>query len=279
MRRRLGVLAVVGLGLLGTGCGRLMAWVGRPRVTDVRPRIVGIDLESVRLAFDLDVRNPYPVRLKAPVLRYGLAVEGSDLLSGERMVHLDVPPRSTGTVTLPTALSYAKLWRTYRQFREAKKVSYRLHGTLLVSVLGYTRQLPLSRRGTVPVMHAPRLEGLRLAYSPVSWRGAQVTLHADVHNPNAFPIGIHDLRYQLQLGKVDVVGLAATTGGAIGPDQRGDLTLTGSISTTAALLRIARGDRPGKPSLSLSGSIQTPYGTVDLNRRPVAWKRPKPRGP
>ena len=272
MRQRLLPLALAALSVLTTGCGPLLSWVGKPKVRRVRARVAGIDFESVKLAFTLDVSNPYPVPLNAHIFRYGLEIEGADFVKGEQPVQLAVPARGVGTVTFPARVSYSKLWRAYRRLRHEKEVSYRLHGVLLVSALGQSRELPLSRKGTVPVMHAPKLEGLRVSYTPISWRSARVMVHVDVHNPNAFPIGLRDLRYQLALGDVDVGGLTATTGTPIGPGQKGILTLKGRLAASRTLLRIARGAKPGKPVLTLTGTVETPYGTVDLDKRPVVWK-------
>ncbi|MFW6162019.1 MAG: LEA type 2 family protein [Planctomycetota bacterium] len=271
MATRLTILAVAALGALSAGCGPLLEVVGRPRVTAVHPRIAGISLRHVDLAFDVDVKNPYPVPLHAPLFRYGLEIEGRDFLHGEKSVYLDLPARGVGTVSLPTTISYGELWRTYRRLRRAREFSYRLHGVLLVSALGDTVELPVAKAGTVPVMRAPRLRGLEVDYSPVTWAGAGVALRADLYNPNTFPIGLRDLRYRLTLGDVTVGALNATTGGSIEPEQTGVLSLTGRLAAAGALMRLARGEKPGRPTLTLTGHIETPYSAVDLDENPIVW--------
>jgi LEA14-like dessication related protein len=241
-------------------------------VTAVRPRIEGISLRHVDLAFDVDVANPCPVPLHAPIFRYGLEIEDRDFLRGEKSVYLDLPARGAATVSLPTTISYGALWRAYRRLRRAKEFSYRLYGVLLVSALGDTVELPVAKAGTVPVMRAPRIRGLAVDTAPVTWAGAGVAVRADLYNPNTFPVGVRNLRYQLALGDVAVGALAATTGGAIPPEQTGVLTLTGRIAAAGALMRLARGDKPGKPTLTLTGHIETPYGAVDLDDDPIVWR-------
>jgi LEA14-like dessication related protein len=267
-----GLASIAALAVATSGCGPIMALVGKPRITDVRPRVTRLNFRGVDLAFDVDVKNPYPVPLNALVFRYGLEIEGEDFLKGEEPVDLELPSRGVGTVTFPASITYRALWTAYRKLKDAKEASYRLHGTLVVTALGRAHELGLSKAGTAPVLHAPKLEGLRVSTSPVTWYGADVTLRARLRNPNAFPVGVHDLRYQLRLGDVDVGGLTATTDGSIGPGERGALTLVGRISATGALLRIARGAKPGKPELILTGGLETPYGNVDLNERPIVWK-------
>ena len=264
MTRRVALAACGAVLCVTTGCAPLLDVIGRPRVTRVRPRVTGIDFRRVTVAFDVDVDNPYPFALRAPILRYGLEIEGADFLKGEHPVDVHVPARREGTVTLPARVTYTKLWRTYRELRRANEVSYRLHGVLLVSALGQSRDLPLERSGTVPILHPPKFRHPRVGFSPVSWRGALVTLQADVHNPNVFPLGVHDLGYRLSLGDVEVANVTATTGGPIGPGQNGCVVLTGRITASGALLRLARGSKLGKPRLTASGVLHTPYGVVNL---------------
>lgn len=272
MKRIAGVAAIALLVASTSGCGWLLGVVGKPRVVDVRPEIRGIDVDGVKLAFEVDIENPYPFALRAPIFRYGLDIEDAPFLQGEEMVHLDVPPRGIGTARVPTRIDYVDLWRTARTLRRAKEFSYRLHGDLVLAGTGGQWSLPVAKSGKVPIFRPPRFSLPKLSYERASLRGASVILKTDVTNPNLFPIGLHDLRYELTLGNVAVGGIRATTGGSIEPDATGSLTLTGQISATRALLSIARGASPGKPRLVLTGSIETPYGTVDLTKKPIIWE-------
>ena len=272
MRRSVGIASLGVLVACTAGCGRVLALVGKPRVVDVRPKIRGIDFDGVNLAFEIDLANPYPFALRAPIFRYGLDIEGAPFLKGEEMVHLDVPPHGVGTIVVPTSVAYGDLWRAAQRLRKAKVFAYRLHGDLLVAGTGRQWTLPVAKRGTVPIFRPPRFSMPRVRHTPTSWSGAQVTLETDVTNPNAFPIGVHDVRYALTLGDVAVGAVRATTGGSIAPDGVGPLTLAGQVSATRALLALARGAGLGKPRLVLTGSIETPYGTVDLTRKPIIWE-------
>jgi len=271
MRRALAFLALGVLAVLTSGCGRLLSVLGKPKVREVRPRIARMDLSGADLAFELDIKNPYPFALAAPFARYGLSIEGTEFLTGEEPVRLRVPPWRVGTVGLPVRVTYGALWRTYRRLKDANKATYRLHGDLLVTVLGHAQVVPISFKGTVPIARPPRLRGLRVSWGPASPSGASTRVEADVTNPNVFPIDLRNLRVQLRLGDVDVGEVTVTSAGPIGPGQEGTITVTGRITAADALRDIAAGRKPGKATLTITGVIETSHGTVDLNESPIVW--------
>jgi LEA14-like dessication related protein len=246
------------------GCSPLLRLIGRPRVQGVHPRISGIDFEGVNLDFGVDVRNPYPVRLKAPLLRYALEVEGKEFLRCDTPTTVDLPPRGTGTVAVPVRLSYSKLWSTYRSLRDLPEASYRFRGTLLLTALGCSFEVPFSREGKVPVLHAPRFSDVRLRVSELSLRRATVTVEAEVSNPNVFPVDIRGLGYVLKVGDAELGGLTASTAGLIPPGGTGHVTLAAQVSPSSVILRVLQGQSLRHARLCPSGSLLTPHGTVKL---------------
>jgi len=266
MRERVVVAGVVLMAVLLTGCGHVLEIVGKPEVTAVRPRITGIDLGGIGIAFDVDVRNPYPLAIRSPRLRYGLEIEGAELLSSSEDSVVRLPANGIGTITLPVRLGYAKVWSTVRKLADAKQAAYKLHGSVSVNAMGREYELPVSHAGTFPILRPPKFSNFRVAMSNVSLRSARVTVHADVVNPNVFALGIKDVGYELALGSVSVGNLVASTVDRIEADARGRVTLTGEVSATSALLRLIRGTKLGAPKLAPSGTIETPYGPVKLEK-------------
>jgi len=261
------LLGLVALLAMLPGCSQVLKMVGTPSVKGVRARITHIDLESVGLAFDIKVDNPYPFALKSPRVTYGVAIEGEDILSAHEALDVRVPANTLGVVTIPVQVSYARVWDAYRKLADAKEFHYRLHGTVAFPLVGSLAELPLSHSGTAPVLRAPKLSNPRVRFSDVSLRNAKVTFQADMVNPNIFAVSVQDLGYRLTLGDVAVGNLVAATGGKIEPDGRGRLSLTGQIAAADALVRILAGAGLGKPKLSLVGRIDTPYGKVNLDRK------------
>jgi len=252
-------LGLVVLVTMLPGCAQFLDVVGRPTVKAVRPKITGINLQGVDVAFEMDVDNPYVVPLKSPALHYGLDIEGSEFITAKDAVTVDLPASGTGTVTLPVSLTYSKLRETYKKLADAKQFAYRLHGSLGVAAMGRTFELPLSHSGTLPVLRPPKFSNVKLRFA-----GTAFTVDADVQNPNLFALGLKNLGYGLKLGDVVVGDLVASTLDSVAPGGSGHVTLKGKLSAASALMRLTGGGRLGAPNLAPVGVIETPYGAVKL---------------
>lgn len=246
----------------------LLSIFGRPKVEEVRPRVSGIDLDGVALTFDMDVRNPYWFALRAPLVRYGLDVQGREFLKSEAPLKVALPARATATLSVPVRISYASLWGVYRDLRgsDQAEADYTLRAVLPVTVFWKRLEVPVAYEGRFPILKAPRFSDVRFRVSEASLLRAVVTIEAAVTNPNVFEVDIRGLGYIFKAGDVQLAGLTASTAGAIGPRQTGQVTLVGEVAVGRTALQLLRSGRLEKPSLSPTGVIKTPYGTVKLDR-------------
>ena len=267
MTRRGTAFLVAALVLLTLpGCAVFYGLFGRPTIEDVRPKIKDVDLGGVTLAFEVDVKNPYFFSLVSPGFQYGIDVEGEALIAPQESGEFRVPAWSVGTVVLPVRLEYLNLVRAYKTLRELNEFTYRLHSVLRFRALGATFKLPLSHEGTAPVVRLPRFTNVTFRVGRVSLTSATVFVEADMENPNIFEIGVNQLGYALQVGDTPVGNVTATTGGSIGAGESGRIRLTGRISAGGALLRLMRGEPLGTPRIQPTGSIETPYGAIKLQK-------------
>lgn len=261
MKQRGSHAIVILFSMVISGCS-LLQEIQKPEVVSVQPKIAGIDFEGIKLAFDVDVNNPYPLRIRAPRFRYGLDIQQHEFFKGEVESGVDLPAAQVGTLSLPVQLAYKDLWETYQGLSDAKEVDYTLNGALMFSALGQSFDLPVSHRGTFPVLRPPTFSNIKVNLSEVSLTKAKIAVGADVKNPNVFDLGIQGLGYALKVGGEEVGGLTASTGGMVGAGETSQLALVGEISVASSLLKLIRGGKLGDAMLAPSGSIQTPYGPV-----------------
>lgn len=247
--------------ILLTGCTQLGA---RPTVKDMRSRITGIDLRGVDLALDVDIQNPYLIPIKTPKFRYGLDVQDVSFLNADADAKLDLPAGRVGTTTLPVRIEYASLWKLASNLATAKQLNYKLHGTLLLSALGDSFEIPLEHAGTFPVLHLPKFSVKDVNFADVSLSGARVVVDTEVQNPNIFSVGTTGLGYLLRLGDTDVGGITAATAKDIAAESTGTLQLNGEVNARSALMKLLGGGSLGSPSLTPKGEFSTPYGPVKL---------------
>ncbi len=261
MASRQMTLVLAGLALV-SGCSSLQ----RPEIRAVRPHITGIDLQGVGLSFDVDIHNPYPIAIRAPRFQYGVDIEAVEFIKSEAPVEVDVPAGRDGTATLPARVEYLQLWRTYQALADATEVKYRLRGTIPISALGQTHELPLSYEGKFPVFRVPGVDVGKVNFNEVSLSKAKATIAATVRNPNAFALGVRGLGYALFLGETPIGNFSAATLESIPAGGSGPLELSGEVTARDALARILQGGGFSDAKVRPTGTIDTPYGPVRLER-------------
>src|SRR5690606_4634318 len=146
-------------------------------------------LEGVNMAFDLDVKNPYPVAIKSPKFKYSLAVEGNPLATEQIAEGLNLPARKTGVATLPVRVGYQDLFNIMGGLRGANKANYKIDGSFLVDALGKDFELPFGHEGIMPILQPPKFSAVNMKQPEVSLSGAKIAVDANVLNPNIFAVG------------------------------------------------------------------------------------------
>jgi hypothetical protein len=169
-----------------------------------------------------------------------------------------------GTVTLPVRLSYTDLFRTYQNLADAAEANYTLHGSIILPLLGRSFELPVSHRGTFPVLRPPTFSDINVDLAQVSFLKTKINVDTAMKNPNVFALGIEDLGYMLKLGDVEIGGLTATAANTLDAGETGRLFLTGELSAASAIVNMIKGGNIGGAQIFPSGSIQTPYGPVKM---------------
>jgi LEA14-like dessication related protein len=253
------------VGLIGTGCEYLPAGL-QPEILGVTPRITGIDLGGVNLAFDMDVRNPYPMPIRAPRFKYNLAVEGMPLASEQVVEGLDLPAGRVGVASLPVRVGYQDLFRVMNNLRNANQAGYELDGAFLLAAAGRDFELPFAHGGTLPILQPPKFSAINFKTPQVTASGARIALDANVMNPNVFAVGFRNLGYSLQIGDIPVGDLVISTLDQLQAGESGQMSFGGQVTTWDAIKGVSSSARLGAVRLLPRGSIDTPYGPVQLHQ-------------
>ena len=218
----------------------------KPVVEDVRPRIVGLDLDGVDVAFDVDVRNPLPVSLTTPRMDWTLGVQGSTLASISDAQTASLPAGRTGTAEIPMRVRYTDLLNVLGSLRGVNEADYSLKGAFTVPVLGAPIRIPFSHAGSLPIVQPPTFSVVDVQSRGFSLSGTGVDVDLDMTNPNVFGVGIDGLGYGLSLGGVELASLTAGTGGEVGAGQTRRLRLSGAVTALSALEGLLSG-RSARP--------------------------------
>lgn len=246
-----------------SGCALLPANL-QPKIVEVRPRITGVDLQSVQLEFEIDIENPYPFNLAAPNLNYGLSIDGHSLISSDAVTGIAIPANGISTSLVPATIRFADLWELAQGLSGANQADYLLEGGVGLDTPGGGVNLPFAHEGVIPILQAPKFSDISVQPLDYSLSGAKIELDANVENPNIFGIGIQDLGYVLQIGSLRLADVAASTQDELGAEESGPVHLVGEVSMKEILAGLLEGFDPGGLQILPAGQIQTPYGAVDL---------------
>lgn len=246
------------------GCAYLPSNL-QPEIVGVEPRITGIDLQGVDMAFDMDVKNPYPVAIKSPKFKYNLTVEGKPLASEQTAEGVDLPARKTGTTSLPVRIGYQDLFNIASGMRGANKANYAIDGAFLIDALGENIELPFGHEGVMPILQPPKFSAVEMKQPEVSLSGAKINVDANVTNPNIFSVGFQDLGYSLQIGDIPVGDLVVSTLDQLAAESSGQMSFGGQVSAWEAARGILSGGKLGEIKIVPKGEIETPYGPVKLD--------------
>lgn len=236
----------------------------RPEARTVNARIDTIDFQGVDTIFDIHVHNPNPFRIKSPEFRYGIDIAGREYTRSAQTTELDLPSGAAGTIRLPIRIEYAKLQATNARLRDANEIPYRLHGAVVATSQDGRSEIPVEHTGTLPLLRPPRFSVPRVKFADASLTGAKVALEVDVHNPNIFSLGLARIGYSMNVGRIPLGNVHASTVGELAARSSGKLSLVGEITAAGVLLRLARGEKPGDFGMAWEGTVQTPYGTATL---------------
>lgn len=239
----------------------------QPEIVGVNPRITGIDLQGVNMAFDLDVKNPYPMAIKSPRFKYSFAVEGTPLASEQTAEGVDLPARKTGTASLPVRVGYQDLFNIVGGMRGANKANYAIDGAFLIDAVGENFELPFAHEGVLPILQPPKFSAVNMKQPEVSLSGAKIAVDANVTNPNIFAVGFKNLGYALQIGDIPVGDLAVSTLDKLAAESSGQMSFGGQVSAWDAARGVLSGGKLGEIKIMPRGEIQTPYGPVKLDRK------------
>lgn len=189
--------------LLLCSCSSIDSLFGneRPDASIKSVKLSGIDLDSARLAIDLEVRNPYSVALPIAALQATLSSDGQRIVETSHDGQLAVPPRGSSIVPLEVDLSFAKIIRLVSSLRPGMTVPYRADLTVAVDapVLGRVA-IPLSHEDAFPIPAPPGISLSNMVLDKAGLGGIAGRISLELTNANDFAMTDTNMDLELRLG-------------------------------------------------------------------------------
>lgn len=251
----------------GTGCKSVLEGMSKPSASLRNVRLADLNLESVTLLFDVDVKNPYDFDLPLVGADYTLTSGAAQLLKGAADAQGSVPAQGSRTLTLPANLKFADVLSALQGVKPGAVVPYhatvnfRAHAPAIGPV-----NLPVSKKGELPVPAAPKVELTAMQVKDLSLANVAAVLNLRVTNPNSFPFDLHELGYNLSLGGASVAGGKVASGVKFARNGTGDLTVPVSFSPMSLGVAVFNMLKGSSTDYDISGALNlsTPFGPINM---------------
>ncbi len=145
---RLGACVLVAVAVSGlAGCRTVEGLATKPKVQSVAVAVVGFDLRTIHLRFDVELLNPGDGEMDVKGYDYELQVEGRPFTAGTSQEGFALAPHGTAHLVVPVALALADLQRVLTALSHRGEATYRLAVTLLIGTPLGTFRYPLASDG------------------------------------------------------------------------------------------------------------------------------------
>lgn len=193
---KIGLVLLLGVLLLVSGCATLQQFVKTPEITYDSLSVQDVSLAESTLVFHLNAANPNPVGIRLDSLTYNLKVNDKDLISGVLDKGVSLAANGATKVSLPVTLDYFKVFDSVSDFMSAENLAWDLSGTF--QVMGF--QFPYHADGELPVPRLPKIALDKIEVSALSFSGASLVFCLGVQNDNAFDLNFSGLDFNIKVG-------------------------------------------------------------------------------
>jgi LEA14-like dessication related protein len=244
-----------------------LAAADRPTARITGASLADLSLDAADLLLDVEVANPYGVALPTPTFDYRLTTDDAQLLEGRYTAEGPIEANGRRTLRVPVGIVFADLLRAGRGVKLGDVLPYRADVTLSTTAPGIGEvALPLSRSGELPIPAPPTIALAGIDIDNLSLTSADLTVHADVTNPNAFRLALSTLNYDLALAGRTIASAASADAPALRSGQAGSFAFPISlrpIDLGTAVLGVLRG---ASADYRLTGAFaaDSPFGPIAL---------------
>ena len=267
--RKLLVLLLVALAAAVSGCESLQKAINAAPQPDAR--VIGAELRSLKfnsvdMIFSVEVSNPYTTELPVAKLAYVLDSRGTTLLEGAIEPTGGIPARGRSVIQLPVSISFETLIATLKGVKPGSVIPWRADFIVAVDAPLIGRMnLPLTRRGDLPVPAMPNVEVAAFDIGSLSLDKAEATATLKLTNTNRFAIDLKRVGFTFDLENSPIARTSVTNTGKIAAGETATIKVPMSFSPRAfgiPLFNLLKGDAA---NYRLAGSIEADTAYAPLS--------------
>jgi len=201
--------------------GFLKQNIQKPTVTYKRLRLQNVSFSGMTMDFEFELRNPNAIQLSFASLGYQLDFNGHTFIKGSAPKGITLAPNGTSRFRVPFSLEYVKFIKSLMGFFQGKDTApYRLQITFGFKTPIGVINVPLDRRGEVPLPRLPKIRIVGAKLGAISFLGASLMLSIAIKNKGKFPIKMKGFNYVFNVSSIPLVsGQSQITALAVGKEQ------------------------------------------------------------
>lgn len=194
--------AILLVAIIFAGCSNLkdLADTQKPKLSVENVQVTDFSFSEIEVTYDVNIDNPNPVALQMLSYDYNLDINGSSFVKGDQQEGLDIEASGSSMVRIPVTINFQDLYRSVKGLVDKDESSYQFmsHLAFDLPIIGRT-EIPVSKKGNVPMIKLPKLKVKNLAVQNVSLSGADVNLKLQLDNPNGFGMNVDAMQYNLEV--------------------------------------------------------------------------------
>jgi len=174
--------------------------IQKPNVTFSQLKIDGLSFEAADLLVELEISNPNMVGISLSGFDYKLLLNESSFLKGQQDNAVDIPASGSTKLPIPLTLNYQDVYSTFNSLKSQDSTSYEVKCGVSfdLPVLG-EQYIPVSRKGSVPLLKIPRVGIGALKVNNLGFTGAELELALELNNPNSLAFVLTGIDYNLSI--------------------------------------------------------------------------------
>jgi len=192
-------LLFLGLG----GCTALQDIAGniqKPNLSVTDMRVTDFNFDEIEITYDVTVENPNAMSVQLSSYNYDFKLNEKTFLEGQQNEFMEIEASGKSTLKVPVTLNFKKVYDGIRTLANSDQAAYEFLSELTfdLPVIGDTK-IPVSKKGSIPMISRPGIQVTNLEIKNLSFSSADLALHLEFDNPNAFGIKINEFDYGLTI--------------------------------------------------------------------------------
>ncbi|GEM_PF-1888561 len=207
-----------------------------------RTEFRALDEERVAVDLYLDVTNPNSFGVQILSYNIALDVDGVSLVNDRIDRVVDYRGGATDDLLIPMKVRWrelaARVEHHAAQGDLPESLPFRAKGTAQVAIPGGSLSVPFDYEGDFPVVVPPVIVPCDIGIAQTSVTGVRLEVDVCVSNPNARPIALREVRYEVRVNDRTMVDAQLGRNLDLGPREAGRVPVVGSMTVEAAGRRL-----------------------------------------